>query len=90
MTPTLFLALTASWCAPCQQLHRDYAADKRIEWIDIEQQPGVAVRHGVRTLPTVLAMRDGREVGRHVGYRGQREMNRWMESVEAEQRPGAR
>lgn len=80
MTPAIvFIAITASWCPPCQQLHRDW--DGQMQFIDVAQQPGVRERYGVRSLPTVIAMRDGQEIGRRVGYQGRREMERWMQSM---------
>lgn len=90
MNVVFFVAITASWCGPCQQFHRDWGNDARIEFVDIDQQPAVAERHGVRVLPTVIAMRDGREIGRYTGYRGRRELETWMQSMEGKTARNAR
>lgn len=87
MTPALiFIAITSASCPPCQALHRDYGADPRIvQWIDAADPE--ARQYRVRNVPTVVAMRDGEEIGRHVGYQGREEMEAWMRSMEAKRVP---
>lgn len=76
-----FLAITSSSCPPCAALKRDYQADARFTWE--EATPEARERHKVRSVPTVIARKDGREIGRHVGYKGRAEMERWLKSMEA-------
>jgi len=35
--------------------------------LDTDRSPGITERFGIRGIPTLLAFRDGREIGRHVG-----------------------
>ena len=67
---------TAAWCPPCRVLGRvlttlahDYAGRARFVAVDVDAQPMLAERFGVRAMPTVVLWRDGREVGRLVGSR---------------------
>lgn len=41
----------------------------RFTAVDVDAEPALAERFGVRAMPTVVLLRDGREVGRVVGSR---------------------
>jgi thioredoxin 1 len=67
---------TAAWCGPCKtmaavlhQLEPAYKDKVRIVAIDVDADPVAAQRYGVRSMPTLVLERDGREVGRVVGAR---------------------
>jgi thioredoxin 1 len=68
---------TAKWCGPCRQMEpvlasvvKEYAAQGvELVAIDVDDDPIEAQRFGVRSMPTLVFVRDGREVGRIVGSR---------------------
>lgn len=67
---------TAAWCAPCKQLtpvlHElatDYRGRATIVEIDVEREPALAQAFKVTAMPTLVLVREGREVGRVVGLR---------------------
>src|SRR6478672_2796126 len=67
----------AVWCSPCKALLPvvEAVADEtvgraRVGKIDIDDAPGVARRFGIRSAPTLVIVKEGREVGRHVGTCG--------------------
>jgi thioredoxin 1 len=67
---------TAEWCPPCRvvaailaELAPSYRGRARIGAVDVDRDPVLAERFGVRSMPTVVLLRDGREVGRVVGSR---------------------
>ena len=67
---------TAKWCAPCRvmepvltALAAEYTGRIRLAAIDVNDEPVVAERYNVRSMPTLVILRDGREVGRVVGSR---------------------
>ncbi len=67
---------TAAWCPPCRVLGAvlaalvpAYAGRVQFTAIDVDAEPALAERFGVRAMPTVVLLRDGREVGRLVGSR---------------------
>lgn len=65
---------TAAWCPPCRvlgpqidALARELAASVAIVKVDVDAQPDLAARFGVRSLPTLVFLRDGQVVDRHIG-----------------------
>lgn len=75
----LAIDFTATWCGPCMAmkpmlaaLAAEYTGRARIVAIDVDREPLVAQQYDVRSMPTLVLLRDGREVGRVVGKRPRR------------------
>lgn len=80
----------ASWCAPCrmiapvvEQLASELAGRVRVGKLDVDANPLVASRFGIRSIPTLLIMSGGREVDRIVGVVPKEEIVRRLERVAA-------
>ncbi len=65
----------AEWCGPCrmiapiiEKLSTEYDGKAVVGKVDVDSNPEVATRYGIRSIPTVLILKDGEEVKRHVGY----------------------
>lgn len=69
----------AEWCAPCRATARVFDALKEehpnIEFrkVDVDQEHSFATLHGVRAVPTMVHLREGKEVGRLTGARSKKE-----------------
>ena len=89
----LVLYFTAVWCGPCQQMQRTTWVDERVVEkfttdglvvkIDVDDQEDLAQRYRVRAMPTMFAMRDGKEVDRIVGMKTAEQMLEWFGKVQA-------
>jgi thioredoxin 2 len=64
----------APWCGPCRvlapvvdALAASYAGRAAVAKVNVDDNPGLASRHGVQGIPALLFFRDGRLVDRLVG-----------------------
>ena len=64
----------ATWCGPCKRLApiieevaKDYDGRAIVGKCDVEEDEDLAMRFGVRNIPTVVFLKDGQEVDRSVG-----------------------
>jgi thioredoxin 2 len=86
-TPVL-LDLWADWCGPChmlaptvEQLATEMAGQVKVGKLNIDENPGTANRFGVRSIPTLLVFKGGKEVDRLVGVQPKQEIRRRLENV---------
>ena len=70
----VLLDLWAAWCGPCQTiaptieaLAVELAGKALVGKLDVDANPQTANRFGVQSIPTLLILKDGREVDRLVG-----------------------
>jgi thioredoxin 2 len=86
--------LWAPWCGPCrmvapgvEQAAQELAGRLKTVKVNVDEAPRVAERFGVQGIPTLLVLRQGREVARQVGAVPPPALLRWVEEVIA--RPAA-
>ena len=70
----VLLDLWAAWCGPCrmvaptiEMLARELAGKVLVGKLDVDANQRTAARFGVQGIPTLLILKDGREVDRLVG-----------------------
>ena len=64
------IRFTASWCGPCKSLASNLEVanlELPIEVVDIDIHDNVAVDYNIRSVPTLVLLDDGHEIGRIVG-----------------------
>jgi len=64
----------APWCGPCRQvapiiedLANEYGGDVLIGKVDVDKNPETAMNYRVRSIPTILIMKNGQVVDKQVG-----------------------
>ncbi len=64
----------AEWCGPCrlvgpviEELAGDYEGKAMIGKLDVDSNPEVSLKYGVRSIPTILFIKNGEVVDKHVG-----------------------
>jgi len=64
----------AEWCGPCrmvgpivQEIGQDYEGRVVVGKLDVDSNPGVSVKFGIRNIPTILYFKNGEVVDKQVG-----------------------
>ena len=79
------LRFTASWCQPCKALAQqleELGLDKDVTVIDIDEQQDFAIQYGVRSVPTLIAVDNNKEVKRMVGVKAKDILLDWFPKSE--------
>lgn len=64
----------AAWCGPCkmvgpliEEMHTEYDGKALIGKVDVDANPGIAGKFGVRNIPTIVYLKGGELVDKSVG-----------------------
>lgn len=81
----LLVDFWAPWCGPCRSMAPAFEEATRLlepEWrlakVDTEDQPGLAARFAIRSIPTLVLFRGGREIARQAGAMNSAGIVRWV------------
>ena len=77
----------ASWCGPCQAMAPTFEAAAaehepalRFAKVDTEAEQEIAARYQIRSIPTLVLFRGGKEISRIGGALPAGELRRWIAS----------
>jgi thioredoxin 1 len=80
----------AEWCGPCrmispalEEIATEMAGKVKIAKINVDENPGSAGQLGIRSIPTLLVYKDGKQAGQKVGAVPKGELSRWIQSTVA-------
>jgi thioredoxin 1 len=66
----------AEWCGPCHmvapildQIAQERGGELRLVKVNIDEQPAIAQRYGIMSIPTIVLFKDGEPVAGAVGAR---------------------
>jgi thioredoxin 2 len=76
----------APWCGPCRmmapvldRIASQRATALRVAKLNTDEQPQLAARFGIRSIPTLILFRDGRELARQSGAVDAASLSRWLD-----------
>ena len=77
----------ADWCGPCKAMAPAFAdAAKRMApqvrfaKLDTEAAQSIAAQFGIRSIPTVIIFRHGKEIARQAGAMGASDIQNWVKA----------
>jgi len=76
----------AAWCAPCRMLAPTveavadkYAATASVVKLNVDDNPSVSQRYGIKGIPTLILFKNGREEERVVGATSEGAISRMLD-----------
>src|SRR5690606_39444384 len=78
----------APWCGPCRELTpviervaADFAGRVKVVKINVDENQDLAAAFGVRSIPYVVAIKDGRPVAQFLGAQPEGEVRAFIEKL---------
>ncbi len=79
----------AAWCGPCRAMAPQFerAAELRPAYrfakVDVDAEPMLAARYGIRSIPTLMVLRDGEPVAAQAGIIGAEQLVEALDRIAA-------
>lgn len=75
----------ASWCGPCrmlapeiEQIAKEYDGKVKVGKVNVDEEPSLAGRYNVASIPSVMLFKGGKLVKSSVGYRPKEQLEEML------------
>ena len=75
----------AEWCGPCkmigpslEEIATEMKGKVKIAKVNVDENPGVAGKLGIRSIPTLMLFKDGKLASQKVGAAPKGELVKWI------------
>jgi thioredoxin 1 len=75
----------AEWCGPCrmiapalEEIAKEMDGKVKITKLNVDENPGVAGKLGIRSIPTLMIFKDGKLAAQKVGAAPKGELSKWI------------
>lgn len=75
----------AEWCGPCkmigpslEEISNEMAGKVKITKLNVDENPGVSGKLGIRSIPTLMLFKDGKLAAQKVGAAPKGELIKWI------------
>jgi len=75
----------AEWCGPCrmigpalEEIATEMNGKVKIAKLNVDENPGIASKYGIRSIPTLMVFKGGKQVATKTGAGPKSELSRWI------------
>ena len=75
----------ATWCGPCrmiapalEEISKSLNGKVKIVKLNVDENPGVASKYGIMSIPTLMLFKDGQLASRQVGAAPKQKLEQWI------------
>lgn len=78
----------AEWCGPCrmiapslEEIAKEMNGKVKIAKLNVDENPGIAGKYGIRSIPTLMIFKGGQTVATKIGAGPKSELSRWISAA---------
>ena len=85
---TVVVDFWAEWCGPCkmiapalEEISEEMSGQVKIAKINIDENQNMAMKYGVRSIPTLILFKDGQPVSTQIGAAPKNKLAAWIQTA---------
>lgn len=85
---TVVVDFWAEWCGPCkmiapalEEISEEMSGQVKITKLNIDENQNMAMKYGVRSIPTLILFKDGQPVSTQIGAAPKNKLAAWIQTA---------